>query len=905
MRESRELSMAFEGADTKETATTCPYCGVGCGVLATPSADGLSAKVEGDPSHPSNFGKLCSKGAALGETLDLSERLLYPEVDGVRASWGDAMSSVARGFAETIKAHGPDSVALYVSGQILTEDYYVANKLMKGFIGASNIDTNSRLCMASSVVGHKRAFGTDTVPGCYEDLELADLIVMVGSNFAWCHPVLQQRVLAAKQARHTKIVVIDPRQTATTQAADLHLAIKPGADVALFNWLFWKLAQSKAFDASFVGEHTDGLSDALVTASSVSESDVEALTGLSASELDQFFRLVAAHERTVTVYSQGVNQSSSGSDKVNAIINTHLVTGRIGKPGMGPFSITGQPNAMGGREVGGLANQLAAHMDHKPDDLDRVARFWHAPRMTTGVGLKAIDMFDAVHDGRIKAIWIMATNPVVSMPQADKVREALETCPLVVVSDVTGQSDTAKLATVLLPATGWGEKSGTVTNSERRISRQRSFLKPPGEARHDWQAICDLARRMGYSGFDFESPAEIYREHAALSAFENDDSRDFDIGADADIDDDAYDAMAPFQWPKPADRARPGLGGRADHRFFADGQFYTPNRRAQFLAAPFKPAKVQPTEAFPLILNTGRVRDHWHTMTRTGKTPRLSLHFAEPFLEMHPADADHLALAHAELVDVASPQGSATLRLLVTDRAARGQVFAPMHWTARFSSNGRVDALVGSAHDPLSGQQESKFTPVSVTAHKPAWYGFGVFQNEPPAEILETLSYWSLARCAAGWRLECAGRGSASAAERGLLGRDIDVSLSLPGGHCRSASFDGQNLHAALAISAGQPVEIDRAWLSGALGAPFDDAARLTLLAGRAAEGMATGPVICSCHGIGRRVIIAAIADGAGSVEAVGAATCAGTNCGSCKPEIAGLLAGEMDPAVAEPIAAE
>ncbi|WP_407943297.1 molybdopterin-dependent oxidoreductase [Mangrovicoccus ximenensis] len=404
--------------------------------------------------------------------------------------------------------HGPDSVAFYVSGQLLTEDYYVANKLMKGFIGSGNIDTNSRLCMASSVAGHKRAFGTDTVPGQYEDLEEADLIVLVGSNLAWCHPVLYQRILAAKSARPgLRIVNVDPRRTASSDMADLHLAVAPGSDVALFNVLLAQIAAQGAVDQSYVAAHVAGYEAALNAASTEDAS----ATGLSRDELQAFCDLWIRTEKVVTVYSQGVNQSSSGADKVNAILNCHLATGRIGKPGMGPFSVTGQPNAMGGREVGGLANMLACHLDiEEPAHRLAVKDFWDAPAIAATPGLKAVDMFRAVGDGRIKALWIMCTNPAVSMPEADAVAAAIEACPFVVVSDMFADTDTAKLADVFLPATGWGEKTGTVTNSERCISRQRAALPVPGEARHDWQAVCAVAAQMGWgAAFDYSSPAEI------------------------------------------------------------------------------------------------------------------------------------------------------------------------------------------------------------------------------------------------------------------------------------------------------------------------------------------------------------------------------------------------------------
>ncbi|MEP3304120.1 MAG: molybdopterin-dependent oxidoreductase, partial [Roseibium sp.] len=514
--------MTEEGQEAT-VKTTCPYCGVGCGVLANIAADG-NVTVKGDPDHPANFGRLCSKGSALAETLSLSDRLLYPQIGGEQASWDQALDLIASKFAATIEEHGPDSVAFYVSGQILTEDYYVANKLMKGYIGSANIDTNSRLCMASSVAGHRRAFGSDTVPGTYEDLELADLIVLVGSNLAWCHPVVFQRIEAAKRKNPAlRVVVVDPRRTATCELADLHLALKPDTDVALFNGLLSFLADIDGLDRSFIDQHTHGFEAALEAAGPLDMVKVADQTGLSVHDLATFYTMVARTEKTVTVYSQGVNQSVVGTDKVNAIINTHLATGRIGRAGMGPFSITGQPNAMGGREVGGLANMLAAHMAiENPEHRQLVQDFWQSPDMARRQGFKAVDMFGAVRDGRIKAIWIMATNPVDSLPAADEVALALKHCPFVVVSDVSTEVDTLPYAHVSLPAAAWGEKNGTVTNSERRISRQRRFLDLPGEARADWRALCEVAKRMGFAeGFNYTGVDEVFAEHAALSAHEN------------------------------------------------------------------------------------------------------------------------------------------------------------------------------------------------------------------------------------------------------------------------------------------------------------------------------------------------------------------------------------------------
>src|SRR6202045_4457256 len=533
------------------TRTTCPYCGVGCGVLATPDGGGRAA-IAGDPEHPANFGRLCSKGSALGETLSLEDRLLYPMIPRrkgtmERVAWTDALDHVAHRLKHIVARDGPGAVAFYLSGQLLTEDYYVANKLMKGFIGGATVDTNSRLCMASSVAGHRRAFGADTVPGLYEDLDEADLLVLVGSNAAWCHPVLYQRMLANKQRRGARIVVIDPRRTDTAGDADLFLGVKHGTDTALFSGLLEHLADTGALDHDYIESHTSGSEDALARARSMAGSvGATALaTGLSEQDVAAFFRMFGSTTRVVTLYSQGVNQSAQGTDKVNAILNCHLATGRIGKPGASPFSLTGQPNAMGGREVGGLANQLAAHMGFTPPDIDRVRRFWKAPRIATHEGLKAVQMFEAIARGEIKALWVIGTNPAVSLPDADAARASLKKLELFVISENVRSNDTVNAgAHVLLPAQAWGEKSGTVTNSERRISRQRAFLKPPGETKPDWWIVSEVAKRLGFAAaFNFNSAADVFREHAALSGFENNGSRDFDIGALQSFSDDGFDAV--------------------------------------------------------------------------------------------------------------------------------------------------------------------------------------------------------------------------------------------------------------------------------------------------------------------------------------------------------------------------
>jgi assimilatory nitrate reductase catalytic subunit len=850
--------------------TTCPYCGVGCGVVATPDGRG-GAAISGDPEHPANRGRLCSKGAALDETLGLEDRLLHPEIDGRRVSWETALGAVADGLRETIARHGPDAVAFYVSGQLLTEDYYVANKLIKGFLGTANIDTNSRLCMASSVAGHKRAFGSDTVPGCFEDFDLADLVVLVGSNLAWCHPVLFQRLDAAKRARpEMRVVVIDPRRTDTCDLADLHLALKPGSDVALFNALLVELKRRGVMAADFVARHTDGLDAALGAAAA---GDVAACD-LPPADVATFFDWFAATDKTVTLYSQGVNQSSAGVDKVNALINCHLLTGRIGRPGMGPFSITGQPNAMGGREVGALANTLAAHMDFAPADVERVRRFWKAPRIATRPGLKAVELFDAVGRGEIKAVWIMATNPVASLPNADAVRAALEKCDCAIVSEAIRTSDTVDACRIRLPALAWAEKNGTVTNSERGISRQRSFLPAPGEARQDWWILSQVARRLGVgAAFAWNGVADIFREHAALSALENDGTRDFDIGACAAIDDAAYEAMAPFVW------------GR--ERFFADGGFFHADRRARFVATTPRPPAHPPTLEQPLRLNTGRVRDQWHTMTRTGKSPRLAGHRSEPTVELHPRDASARGIADGAIVAIESRWGRAAMRAHVSDVVRPGEAFAPMHWTAQLSRAGQVNAAVNPAVDPISGQPELKHTPVEVRALAVRWHGT-ILARRPL--MLPPIAYWTRLTGVGHVAYLLAGEQPLHAVRKALAAsiRATNPGPWLEGVQGLGAVIGDGRLDAVMVTGESRD-DAARDRLS-----PFMAIERLTvdqrnalLQGGDAAD---RGGEMCACFSVSCHAIETAIAEGATSLAALGEATRAGTNCGSCRPEIRLLL---------------
>lgn len=872
--------------------STCPYCGVGCGVAVSVAMDGIT--LCGDQQHPANFGRLCSKGVALAETLDHEGRLLHPLVNGQRASWENALERVAKGFKDIIAEHGPDAVAFYVSGQLLTEDYYVANKLMKGFIGSANIDTNSRLCMSTAVAAHKRAFGADAVPVCYEDIEAADLVVIVGSNYAWAHPVLYQRLAAAKKIRpKMQVVVIDPRRTATCDIADLHLAIAPGADAYLFNGLLHFLRREDALDLAYVEAHVEGFAAAFEAARTVSSiPKVAQACGVAETQVGAFFQLFARTERTVTIFSQGINQSSSGVDKANAIINVHLATGRIGRPGMGPFSVTGQPNAMGGREVGGLANQLAAHLDFSDADSIRlVSRFWNAPNIAQTPGLKAVDMFQAIADKKIKAVWIMGTNPAVSMPDADRVRAALLDCELVVVSDCVQHTDTTACADILLPAAGWGEKDGSVTNSERRISRQRSFLPVAGEAKPDWWIITQVAQRMGFAAaFSYAKPAQIFREHARLSGFENEGKRAFDISALEDLDDAKYDALQPIQWPVTS------VALNGTQRLFADGQFYTPSGKARMVTvAPQLPA-VATNDDFPLVLNTGRIRDQWHTMTRTGKVPRLNVHVFEPFVQVQASDAQVHQLQDGGLARLTSRHGSMLARVQISEDQRSGSIFVPMHWNDAFAKSARVDALVAPITDPISGQPESKHTPVRIEPYKPLWQGFVLSRTRLG---LADASYCVGSRGVGYWRHEIAGetlpdnwRSWVQKAWHGL--GDWQEYRDAAMGRYRAACLNEGKLDAVFFIASDQRLP-EREWVGNLFGkAVLDTADMSALLAARPHKGAVsdTGRTVCACFGIGEKTIRQAIKKhGLNSVEAVGQVLKAGTGCGSCVPEIRRIVA--------------
>ncbi|MEM6493184.1 MAG: molybdopterin-dependent oxidoreductase [Pseudomonadota bacterium] len=849
--------------------TTCAYCGVGCGISAEVTG-ARSIRVAGDPAHPANRGALCSKGAHLGETVGLEGRLLHPMIGDERVSWDRATGEVARAMRECIERHGPDSVAFYVSGQLLTEDYYVANKLMKGFVGSGNIDTNSRLCMASAVAAHNRAFGEDVVPCTYQDLDHADLIVLVGSNTAWCHPVIWQRIERARETSGTRLVVIDPRRTETAERADLHIPIAPDGDVALFDALLATQDVDRAL-VEATCEVPAGFWDRPVANHGANH-------GVDPALFAKLAGMVAGSTRMITLFSQGANQSRCGTDKGNAIINLHLATGHINRTGAGPFSVTGQPNAMGGREVGGLANTLACHLGFSQAERAAVAAFWGADRVAQGPGLKAVDLFEAVHSGAVKFVWVMATNPAVSMPDARRVREALARCETLVVSDVLEDTDTSRLADIRLPALGWGEKDGTVTNSDRIVSRQRALFSGPGEARADWRIIADVARAMGFGeAFDFPTTASVFREYAAMTRLAAERGKKLDMTPWARLSDAQYDALEPFRW------------GR-DHPLRAG--YPTPSGKARLIAfkAP-KPASAP--SGFAFRLNTGRYRDQWHTMTRTGYSPRLAHHRREPLLEIHPEDAANHRVKEGDLCEVITAQGASLFRAALDPGQLKGALFVPMHWTDITASKAtaRTGALASADTDPVSGQPGFKDTPARIRRIDPLWRGFLVSREPRDARQLNACEYWVRSRVEGGWLYELAGMS------------EIDWAALLPSGETSEVAYPSKGMHRLVVHSALGALQAalfvtrtgslpPRDWIAAQLGQrPTDLSDPSEWLAGRPKVAAPNrGAIVCACHDVGALEIEGAIAAGALSLGAVGAACRAGTNCGSCRPELARML---------------
>ncbi len=731
----------------RETKSTCPYCGVGCGVIIESTGEQITG-VRGDPDHPANFGRLCTKGSTLhltaSATVTQQTRLLQPLRRLVRGGptqrikWDAALDLAADRFANIIQADGPDAVGFYISGQLLTEDYYVFNKLAKGLIGTNNIDSNSRLCMSSAVAGYKQTLGMDAPPACYDDVNFAGTIFIVGSNTAYAHPILFRRIEAARQANPAlKIVVCDPRRTDTVEIADLFLPILPGTDVMLFNGMLHIMLWEGWLDAAYMAAHTSGFDALKATVRDCTPELVAQTCGISKDDLLQAARLFAGIQAdstaprspTLSLYCQGLNQSSSGTAKNAALINLHLATGQIGKAGAGPFSLTGQPNAMGGRETGGMANLLSGHRDlANPVHRAEVATLWGVNDVPSQPGKTAVEMFQAAADGEIKALWIACTNPAQSMPDQATVRRALERAEFVVLQEAFASTATARFADLLLPATTWGEKEGTVTNSERRISRVRAAVAAPGETRHDWSIATDFAQRLekrlparptplsssGWSLFPYTTPESVWLEH-----------RESTRGRDLDITGMTYPMLeqAPRQWPLRKGETQ----GQA--RLYEDGRFPTPDGRARFVNTAYRPVAEPRESRYPFSLTTGRLRDQWHGMSRTGTLGRLFGHVSEPTVQMNPQDMARRLLKEGELVHVTSKRGSILLPVQGSTDIGMSQAFIAMHWGEEFLSGvsgtgerlAGVNALTTSAYCPDSKQPEFKHAAVKILKAELPW----------------------------------------------------------------------------------------------------------------------------------------------------------------------------------------
>ncbi len=909
-------------ASAREVKTTCCYCGVGCGVIA--STDGVQVlAVRGDPDHPANFGRLCSKGSALHLTarpvLQQQVRALAPSMrtrrhaDRHDASWDDTLGYVAQRFADTIAEHGPDSVAFYISGQLLTEDYYVFNKLAKGLIGTNNIDTNSRLCMSSAVAGYKQTLGADAPPACYDDIELADVIFIVGSNMAYAHPVLYRRLEAAKLRKpNLKVIVADPRRTDTALGADLFLQILPGTDVALFNGMLHLCLWEGLTDHAFITQHTDGFAALKNTVRDYTPKLVADICGIAEADLVQAARWFGQSKAALSLYCQGLNQSSAGTAKNAALINLHLATRQIGKPGAGPFSLTGQPNAMGGREVGGMANLLSAHRDMgNPAHRAEVAALWGVPTVPATPGTTAVEMFEALAEGKIKIIWIACTNPAQSMPDQKLIRAALENAELVIVQEAYASTATVAYADVLLPASTWAEKEGTVTNSERRITRVNAVLPKPGQSRHDWEIVSDfcavLAPLLGKPAapFVYATTEDIWNEH-----------RESTRGRDLDITGLSFKILSeqgPQQWPFPTGAEH----GKA--RLYEDAVFPTASGRAHFVDTPYQPV-AEPVDArYPIHLNTGRLRDQWHGMSRSGTVAQSFAHVAEPSVVLAHADMAHKRLKDGDLVHVTSRRGSQILPAVGGDDMRAGQAFIAMHWGQEYLS-GRsgagagvgatfgVNSLTQSAFDPSSKQPELKHAAIKVLKAELPWR-FVVFGwvDEAQALLLHArlqpfMRRFAFSSCTLFGR-ERVGvllRAADDYAGEPALVREIETLFGIDGasvlryddtkrGNARHMLVADGKL-AAVALAGDITAEH---WLKQMLEADTSVAALGRLLlspSSSAPQGFKSrGRIVCSCLNVAQNEIGAALETMGGvpdKLAALQARLKCGTSCGSCVPEL-------------------
>ncbi|MCR6685718.1 nitrate reductase [Pseudoxanthomonas sp.] len=906
--------------ERRTTRSTCCYCGVGCGVLVHSERDAGGERivaVEGDPDHPANHGRLCSKGRTLADSArSLHGRVLAPELRGRRGEprravdWGLALDTVAERLAAIVERHGPDAVAFYISGQLLTEDYYVFNKLAKGLIGTNNIDTNSRLCMSSAVTGYKLAFGADGPPTCYEDLEHARTVLFAGSNAAYAHPVLFRRLEEAK-ARDPQVrwIVVDPRRTDTAAMADLHLAIQPGTDVALFNGMLHHLVWEGLLDQDFIRERTTGFAELKQLLRDYTPRMAAEICGIPAADLVTAAEWFGRSPAALSLYCMGLNQSAHGTDKNLALIQLHLATRQLGRPGAGPFSLTGQPNAMGGREVGGMATMLAAHREitdegHRAE----VEALWKlAPgTLSPRPGLAAVELFEGLRTGKVKAVWIACTNPAHSMPDIGPVREALHKAEYVVVQEAFSGTDTVPFADALLPASTWGEKEGTVTNSERRISRVRAAVAAPGQARPDWWIAREVARRiearLAAPGaaplFEAEAPAAIFAEHRVLTV-----GRDLDIGG---LDYARLEDQGPQQWPFPAGAAQ----GQA--RRYADGVFATADGRARFHATPYRPVAEPISARFPLRLLTGRLRDQWHGMSRTGRVPELFAHSPEPGLRMHPDDAVRRGLKAGELVRVASKRGELVLPLEISDELASGTVFAAMHWSGQHLSSGGINEVSQPAVDARSRQPELKHAAVRVEKAGFGWHLLAARHGDILAlraavqPLLKDCGYAGLSLQAdadpdapdgRAWLVLRAA--SAEAMPADWLAA-LDAALDLGAG---ADTLEYRDARRGLLKRVAWRGEAGGSFIGGLLWSdvqPGGEALLRTALAGNPWRGprlaafsamaeVARDPVVCVCRQVTESAIRHEVRAGA-DVPALKQKLGCGTVCGSCVPQLTQLV---------------
>lgn len=921
----------------KETRSTCPYCGVGCGVLIASDGDRITG-VRGDPAHPANFGRLCTKGSTLHLTAapqTRQARLLHPMLrerrgdKPLRTGWDVALDHAAERFAQTINTHGPDAVGFYVSGQLLTEDYYVFNKLAKGLVGTNNVDTNSRLCMSSAVAGYKMTLGADAPPPCYDDVNHADCIFIAGSNTAFAHPVLFRRIEEAKAARpHVKIVLCDPRRTDTTELADLHLPLQPGTDVMLFHGMLHVMLWEGWTDPAYIAAHTSGFDALKAVVRDCTPDEVARTCGIRKEDLFTAARWFATSPATLSLYCQGLNQSSNGTAKNAALINLHLATGQIGRAGTGPFSLTGQPNAMGGREVGGLANLLSAHRDlANPQHRAEVAALWGVPSVPEKPGKTAVEMFQAAADGEIRALWIACTNPAQSMPDQSTVRRALQRAEFVVVQEAFATTATCDYADLLLPATTWGEKDGTVTNSERRISRVRPAVPPPGSARHDWKIVVDFAHRLEErlsparpTLFPYTSPEQIWLEH-----------RESTRGRDLDITGLDYAMLeeSPRHWPFPAGAST----GR--ERLYSDGVFPTADGKARFAAVTYQPVAEQRDSRYPFSLTTGRLRDQWHGMSRTGMLGRLFGHVPEPAIQMHPQDMVRRGLAEGALVHVTSKRGSIVLPVQASTEVGPSQAFVAMHWGSEFlggvSSMGEplagINAITTSAFCPTSKQPELKHAAVKILKAELPWTLLAAawVPREEALAIREQLRgsmalfpFTSCVPFSGNAPLEQAATGErtgllfrAAAYEPppdewvqrlegllGLTGADALRYADRRKGQRRTIRVrrEGNALRVEGLLLAGDTSA--EAWLKTLLLQELDATAYGRLLLAPGAKAPVAlekkGRQVCSCFGVEESAIAGHLARNAGTPEqrlaSLQETLRCGTNCGSCVPELKRLV---------------